>query len=457
MNNIDFYVEYYEELDRRLDCFLSASRKDKEIRLGGQNIKEPLHTFLFYRFTMERDYYNQCRIKGMSIDKAMEQIDSFLNSFEIGKGEQNYDLLDIENHCWCNLLSEFEGALIVYIFNERQLKYLTPLLQKIDCPVLLLAEYDISEDIDLTESVNALTFAFSDKKIFEDKILEHNFPLVFHYTNTFSILLRILNPCGVLCLEGCHFQEQLLAIVADNLNIPSYCVQQGWPSMMRTGFKRLLFRYFFTWGERFSDLWAKCNPLPSFVSTGYMYETDDRLTEEKKCVSFFLQSPCYLSDYDYFIDILDLIIVSARAFPYVTFLVREHPEYKLDSSVIAVLKTLDNVEIVSGCRLQDVYGRTQIVVSHFSSSLMEGILYGCIPLVYDPTSNSHYCPDVEKEGFGRIVKSPDMFHRCLNELLNGCLQPMTSAKRHDWFIATGNVTLDNMIRFLKSTWKENKQ
>lgn len=456
MSMADYYVEYYEELDKRLDCFIVSWGVNKKAWLNKYDLTEPLKTFLFYRLSMERDYYNQCRLQGMLINEAMERVDSFLGLFKKdNSGEsQEKELVDVKEHPWYELLNGYRGMLIVYLFNARQLQYLTPLLQKLDHPVLLLSEYDIPEETELPEYVTALTIEFSSKSSFIEKKFERHFPLIFHYANTFDILFQILRPCGVVCLEGCHFQEQLLAVVAESNGIPSYGIQQGWPSMMRTGFRRLPFRYFFTWGERFSDLWAKYNPFPKFVPGGYMYETIDGVGGEKQYVSFFLQSPCFLSDWNYFNAMIKLISGSAEEFPEVDFLVREHPEYRLEKSVVEEWKKLNNVEVVSDCKLQDVYVRTKIVVSHFSSSLMEGVLYGCVPLVYDPTVNSRYYPDVEREGLGRIAKSTEDFKTCLKELLAGeGKQPILFDKKNQWFASTGDATLRNMVAFLKNTWR----
>lgn len=304
---------------------------------------------------------------------------------------------------------------------------------------------------ELPEYVTELPIEFSNERLLSDKYLELQFPLLYHYANTFDILFQIIRPCGVICLEGCHFQEQLLATISESYDIPSYGIQQGWPSIMRTGFRRFPFRYFFTWGERFNNLWGKYNPSPKFVPAGYMYKMTDGVSKEKQCVSFFLQSPCFLSDQVYFNAMLELIADSAQTYPEVDFLVREHPEYRLEKSIVEKWKKLANVEVVSDFKLQDVYERTRIVVSHFSSSLMEGILYGCIPLVFDPTVNSRYYPDVEKEGLGRIGKSTEEFKACLKDLLTEENQQIPFDEKNKWFASTGDITLSTMVTFLKDT------
>lgn len=453
----DYYVEYYEELDRRLECFFSSSEIGRESAwLAGFQVKEPLVTFLFYRLTMERDNYNFYRRQGMSGESAMHRIDVFLNRIKtvstIRGEEENDILIDIEQHPWKAQLKDYKGCVLFYVFNARQLYYFTPLLYRMNRPIVLLSEYDIPESTQLPEYVTYLYIKFSKQRIFANRDFEVRFPVFFHYAHTFSILLQLLRPTGVVCLEGCHYQEQLLAVEAEYFNIPSYGIQQGWPSMMRTGFRRMPFRYYYTWGERFSELWRKYNKNSEFLPVGYMYDVPDTNMAIKNSVSFFLQSPTYLSDNNYFNALLKLIEISADKFPNVRFLVREHPEYRLNEKIIRQWNLKANVEIVSEHDLTEVYANTRIVVSHYSSSLMEGLQYGCQPLVFDPTCNSRYYPDIEKEKMGKIARSKDEFIKCLETMLKET--KWDYANKLKWFSATGVATLNAMVTHMNQTLKK---
>lgn len=86
---------------------------------------------------------------------------------------------------------------------------------------------------------------------------------------------------------------------------------------------------------------------------------------------------------------------------------------------------------------------------------MEGVAHGCIPLVYDVTTNSRYYPDVEKEGLGKIAKTKDVFHQQLKEILsysydeNPYLQNIRERQKQ-WFAATGDATLKQMAETIKT-------
>ena len=460
LNMKDYYLEFHEMLDLRLEAFiLDQEQKCKgRMILGQHNITVPLLSLLFYQLTQERGYYNSCRISGQTVKESMKRVDKFLDMFEdvqFLEEQINDVLVDNQDIPFREVLSEYRGQLLIYIFNERQLHYLAPLINNINTPVFLLSEYELPEDTDFPDNVTAMTIEHPRLRAFKNFYIEYNFPFLFQYANTLSIMLDILKPSKVICLEGCHMQEQLLAIVAHDFQISSICIQQGWPSFVHTGFKRLPFRYFFTWGERFSRLWEIYNPQPGFLPLGYMYEVTNPDLRKKKCVTFFLQSPHFLCDLNYYNEILDLIFDSADIHPNIEFLVREHPEYRMEKRIFKRLEAYPNVLMVSDWELNEVYKQTLISVSHFSSTLMEGIAHCCIPLVYDPTTGFRYCPDVEKEGLGRIAKTKEGFRLCLKEILKeyrggageiqcSYLQRMEE-RREQWFAAVDNKTIERMV------------
>lgn len=470
MDNGDYYLEFYEELDRRLTAFVAEQEQKEGNRmfLGKHDIKIPLMTFLFYQLMQEKDPYNVYRTHGMTINEAMKRVDAFLDMFKDDTLAQKEEdaLMDVRQHPWYEMLSDYSGRLLIYLFNARQLHYLTPLITQLNQPVLLLSEYELPDETDLPDYVTALTVEFSELRAFHNAYIEHCFPFLYHYANLFSFLLQILKPSGVICLEGCHTQEQLLAVIAQDYDIPAIGIQQGWPSFMRIGFRRMPFRYFLTWGAHFSELWKKYNQNPEFLHTGYMYDVPDTDMQIKDSVTFFLQAPCYLSDGRYFNEILELITESAELYPHVSFLVREHPEYKLDKKFIKSWEAYPNIQMASDWELKEVYQRTFVVVSHFSSSLMEGIVHDCIPLVYDPTTGSRYFPDVEKEGLGRIAKTKEEFQLALKDILansndltktkNPYLKKIKEQKQQ-WFAAAGDEALKRMVDFIDAILSYSRQ
>lgn len=123
MDNGDYYLEFYEELDRRLTAFVAEQEQKEGNRmfLGKHDIKIPLMTFLFYQLMQEKDPYNVYRTHGMTINEAMKRVDAFLDMFKDDTLAQKEEdaLMDVRQHPWYEMLSDYSGQLLIYLFNAR--------------------------------------------------------------------------------------------------------------------------------------------------------------------------------------------------------------------------------------------------------------------------------------------------------------------------------------------------
>lgn len=63
---------------------------------------------------------------------------------------------DITQHPWYDALISYREHLLVYLFDEQQLRYLTPLITALNQPVVFLSEYDLPDDTDLPAYVTHL-------------------------------------------------------------------------------------------------------------------------------------------------------------------------------------------------------------------------------------------------------------------------------------------------------------
>lgn len=456
MDKRDYYLEFHRQLDACLHAYLDRQEKSVpgSFQIDNCSVKIPLMTYLFYQLMNQREFYNECRKNGMGIAGALAGVNAYLERFVWNHIiDVNFDSMPIQDHPWYDVLSPYRGQLLIYIFNQRQLNYLTPLIDYLNRPAILVCEYEMDEESALPECVLAISVEVSREQCVNNEIIRKNFPLFFQYANTFDILMRCLSPQCVICLEGCHYQEQLLSVIAEGYHIPSIGIQQGWPSMMRTGFRHLPFKYYFTWGKNFNLCWQRDNPLPEFIEMGYMYEIECKSEMPPcDCIAFFLQGPLFLSDETYMNELINLIKEQAKSFPKLIFLVREHPEYKLPDPVLDDFAQLINVEIVSAVPLNEVLNRSRVVVSHFSSTIMECLVYGAVPLVYDPTTDSRYYPDIEKEALGMIAKTPDEFRIKLSYILDNIalFQRHNHKELSSWFSNTGISTLDAMKQYISA-------
>ena len=386
----DYHVEFYETLDELIEEYTFCNQ-----------LEQPVGTYLFLQAFHLREAYNGWRKSGIDRDECRERLAGkvFPNT-PIHMAVQERFLTDYRTEPWFEFLSLQQGNLLVYVYNNRQLNYLLPLVNRLNRPVLLLCESCVDEEVEVNDNVTAIEMPFTDSSL----------PELQRYCASFHAVLEALHPEGVLVLEGCHYQEQILAIVAQKLGIPDIALQQGWPSFMHTMFRHFPFSYYLTWGKGLNGQWQKYNPDTRFIPTGYLYNVQRK---NGTAVTFFLQSPRFLSDDNYFRQLVSLIEETAERYPNKEIGVREHPEYRLDTTTVERLQRHDNVRFMSDLPLSEAFARTQVVVSHFSSALMEGMAHDCIPLVFDPTQHSRYTPDVEALGVGCVASDKLSFFKKL--------------------------------------------
>lgn len=442
----DFYVDFYEEVDDLLSEFIKA----KQLPL-------PTKSYLFQHSFQLREDYNQLRIKGHSVDECRAYLVQHYFPTEVrGKiNEKLYLASDFQSKPWYNFLMSLSNQLLIYIYNNRQLHYLLPLINALNRPVVLLCEPNVDEIVEVNENITAVELYFmSSCKVYENETLETYFPELFQYYNTFHLLFEILKPEGVIVLEGCHYNEQILSDVARQKDIPSIAIQQGWPSLMHSMFRNMPYSYYLTWGADFDKEWKQRNPDIQFIPIGYPYSVKEKIGNS---ITFFLQAPLFISDSYYQSLMIELINDTAEIYPEIPILLREHPEYKLNKTVIDNLCEHDNIQIVSDWMITDVYANTQIVISHFSSALMEGIAHNCIPLIFDPTRFSRYIPDVENMGFGMIASNKVSFFEKLEYILNNSSQYLDNIMQDkgNWFAAISDKAVNNAINTINRIAKCN--
>lgn len=238
-----------------------------------------------------------------------------------------------------------------------------------------------------------------------------DFPGLLHAADISRAALTDLKPRCVVVVEGNSPLDSVTSEVCRLLGIPSYCIQQGWSPYVHTGFRNLAFTRMFVWGERFAEILKPFNPRQSFVVSGSHALSGDAARPEapsmRRVISFFLQAPCAFlptGGYDAFVA---LIVASAIAHPDVTFVVREHPGYPVPAVQRQALTALKNVVFSDPVRepLADVISASELVVSVFSTVLLEALAFGVVPLVCSIGELPQYAPDIAGAGAGIEVYS----------------------------------------------------
>lgn len=121
--------------------------------------------------------------------------------------------------------------------------------------------------------------------------------------------------------------------------------------------------------------------------------------------------------------------------------VREHPVYNVDDKVKKEWQKHKNLKVVSDIPLADVYAKTRVAVSCFSSSIMESVAHGCTPLVFCPTTGVRYSPDIELEGIGMISDCEETFLSKLATIMNNLFKFQPLHPIEYWFENIGESSI----------------
>lgn len=353
------------------------------------------------------------------------------------KEEKEHDLPG-----WRECLKGEENKVLLFATSPRILGYLAPLIRAMKEDFVLLTTTPIPDGFAIPANGTVVRLRMPKAKLFRNPEMEQALPWFYNFANAIGWFIEILRPRSLVCMDGCQSEYRLAAAFCNEKHIPSICLQLGWPSYIHTAFRDLPYTCFLTWGDKFNPLWEKYNRHTRFMATGYMEETTRNGCH--RAIAFFLQAPVYLNTEAYLDRMCDLVRTVATHYPDIPILVREHPEYRGRTGGLSRLTHCSNVSMVNDDVLTDVYARTKVIVSHFSSVLMEGLMYGCTPLVFNPTPGSSYYPDIEEEGIGFISNDEEEF---FSKLPAG-LRQVPSKNLSHWFKATGREAVTRVIEVI---------
>lgn len=308
-----------------------------------------------------------------------------------------------------NILSSRKRRKVFYCKNNRQLGYLLPILKEEKSQSIILTFEELNEKLLFNFNIEIIEIDLIDEEFAITKsFLEQNFYTFFLNLNTFYILIKLLEPTSFVLLEGCHYEEEIIASICKKYHVNTYCIQQGWPCVMHTRFKNMTYDYYLTWGEGFNYLWKKWNPIPHFVTLGYLYKSTDlrKNSVKKDAITFFFQAPIFIISDNCFSKMVEFAFFCAEVFPHKPILIREHPEYTiLNRFPKKMFDKYANIEFVTHENLGLIFEKTEIGVSIFSSTIMEGLVYDVIPFIFNLTSMPSYNPNLEKIGGGIEVRT----------------------------------------------------
>ncbi len=293
-----------------------------------------------------------------------------------------------------------KNKIIFNITNIKFVNYIKPILKYLD------------KDSYLFQTNSNELLASSLKKSFKVIEINHKYKLLKHFFAPIflSDFLELLNdfdnnisqlerekPKSIVTLEGNAPQDILALEVAKKLNIPCYCIQQGWAPFIHNGFRNMSFSEYFVWGKEFANLLKRFNPKQEFLVTGspFIKDSDSNIEIKKlRNISFFLQDISPLINKIAFQNFFDLIIITAKCFPEISIIVKEHPSSILKSNLKIKLLKQKNIIIhpSHSNKLNEILDISDITLSIYSSVILESIAKNKLPIICSFSSLPRYFP-----------------------------------------------------------------
>jgi len=211
-------------------------------------------------------------------------------------------------------------------------------------------------------------------------------------------------PRAVVVVEGNAPFDEVLNQACKLTDIPCICIQQGWSPIIHTGFRHLSFTKMLVWGEDFGRLLSSYSPGQRFVATGnHLVGCEARsVSSPRNAISFFLQARSPMIHKKVLDDFFVLIRRIGTACPNLRMLVRDHPTARMNAAAHRSLDTLKNVEWVNPATssLHDQLTRSRVSVSLFSTTLLESVACGSVPVAVNPGILRQFIPSLAESGVG---------------------------------------------------------
>jgi len=305
---------------------------------------------------------------------------------------------------------------LFYVANNRFAKYIEPIIKSFPLSYAFLID---RSNIKLKAYLKRKNLLFIDsrklqlrldKAIWKLKYTEF-LHLKFWFDQLFNSLAQ-LNPKCVFVVEGNAQQDELMNQACKQLSIPIICLQHGWSPIIHNGFRNMSYTKMLTWGDGFSKLLQSYNPAQKFIEVGNhiikFKAGNSKNDSDRKAICFFLQMTTRLISKECWNEYLKLIEWVAREFSNLPVIIREHAVAPLPEGKRNDLKKIPNIFFKSGQEypLINVLDECFLTVSICSSTILESIAAGVLPIIFNMTSMPKFFPDIEAAGAGLEVKSP---------------------------------------------------
>ncbi len=324
--------------------------------------------------------------------------------------------------------SEQEATILIHVIHEKFVRYLRPIMDCLPVPFAYLLALDLNLKPYLTQQGLPFIDCSGLPKLSARQqlrgVLTHFRHLTAYYDQFYASLTHLKPQCVILA-EGNAPQDEIINQACQQLSIPVICFQQGWSPIVHNGFRNMSYTKMLVWGEGFSELLQPYNPDQKFAVVGsHVLEPRTIATrlshvDGRKAVCCFLQAPTRLISQECWDEFLKLVKWVASEFAEIPILVREHPSYSLSSKECTELGKFPNIHLTppGDYSLAEILNVSYLTISIYSSTILESIAAGVVPLIFNTTSLPTYFPDVQAAGAGIEVKSLEAAMQIIRRIL----------------------------------------
>lgn len=213
-----------------------------------------------------------------------------------------------------------------------------------------------------------------------------------------SLFLKC-RPKILLYCEGDAWYQDIVSRLGDKHSIRSVCIQWGaFPyEKPRIGFRKLACSIFFSWGDFFVEQLKPYNKDTSFVAIGHPGIELKTPASVNKRITFLLNTDPNgkVTGLDYFHEqFWQLIMWTAMHADDWKLTVRAHPMIPLTLDERSILDRFRNIEVHDplNTTLADSLTDCDLAVTVSSSSIIEAVAFGAVPLIFNPAP-WRYQPD----------------------------------------------------------------
>jgi glycosyltransferase involved in cell wall biosynthesis len=261
-------------------------------------------------------------------------------------------------------------------------------------------------------------------------------------------------PHAIIVPEGNSPLGEAARRAAARRRVPTICVQHGWSPVSHPGFRNMSFERMLVWGGWFAEALAAHNPKQRFVVTGSpaiasRQDAGPRAGQPIRAIGFFLQKGGPLIGEDDWWEFLDLVGWAAERFPDIQIVIRDHPSTApLDAEERARIGRHANLRFMppGSHALAEALAACDIVVAAYSTTLLEALAVGAIPVIFGASGLARYWPDLvaaraaveEKTLGGAKARLLDLV---ANDGTRTALRQAGAALRPRLFAATGTAAV----------------